>query len=268
MPVRALVEAGGIFGLEANAMRVAVARLLGEGLVERDDRGLYRLGAGARTIGLRVASWREPAQRMRAWGGGWVGAWLGGARGALDRGTQRRGMRALRILGFLPLGPGLHVRPDNLADGVAGARALLGGLGLDPATPVLSLRDLDATTASRARALWDVAALHRGARDARAALEKSERRLARLDPPDAMRESFLVGGRAIRQINHDPLLPAEIDAGEEREALVAAMRRYDRLGRAAWADFLREHGVPHARGAAEIRMADAADTLSAASGPV
>ena len=44
MPVGALVEAGELFGLAANAIRVAVARLLASGEIARDERGRYRLG--------------------------------------------------------------------------------------------------------------------------------------------------------------------------------------------------------------------------------
>jgi hypothetical protein len=53
-----------------------------------------------------------------------------------------------------------------------------------------------------------------------------------------MAESFRLGGAAIGQIVLDPLLPEPlIDAGE-LAALVAAMRRYDRLGRRVWAGWI------------------------------
>ena len=47
-PVRALVAAAGLFGIGENSLRVALARLLAAGMVERDARGQYRLGPGAR----------------------------------------------------------------------------------------------------------------------------------------------------------------------------------------------------------------------------
>ena len=43
MPVRALVEAGRCFGIGDNSLRVALARLLARGRVERNMRGRYRL---------------------------------------------------------------------------------------------------------------------------------------------------------------------------------------------------------------------------------
>ena len=53
-----------------------------------------------------------------------------------------------------------------------------------------------------------------------------------------MSESFRLGGEAIRLLVYDPLLPEPIVAPGERRALVEAMRRYDRLGRQAWAGWL------------------------------
>jgi phenylacetic acid degradation operon negative regulatory protein len=266
MPVRALVEAAGFFGIEANALRVALARLLAEGLVERDERGLYRLGDAAGAIERWTGGWRDPEARMRRWDGAWLAAFAGERAAAPARSARRRSERALRITGFRTLRTGLHLRPDNLAEDLPGVRASLAGLGLEPGTLVCRLDDLDAASDARARALWDVAALRRGARDATAALARSAKRLPKLAPRAAMAESFLVGGHAIRVLTLDPLLPEAIDPGDERRALVAAMQRYDRLGRAAWSEFLREHGVPHARGAADVRRVEAADALSAAGG--
>ncbi len=42
-PVRALLEAAELFGIRENSLRVALVRLRAGGLVERDERGCYRL---------------------------------------------------------------------------------------------------------------------------------------------------------------------------------------------------------------------------------
>ena len=44
----------------------------------------------------------------------------------------------------------------------------------------------------------------------------------------------MVGGKAIRTLALDPLLPAELLPGSEREDLVDALSLYDRLGRNYW----------------------------------
>jgi phenylacetic acid degradation operon negative regulatory protein len=243
MPVRALVEAGRILGLAENGLRVALARLVARGLVERDGPGRYRLAPGAQPISRRVGGWTSADQRTVRWDGGWIGAL---AQAAGSGRAQRRGdARALAFLGFAQLAAGLWIRPDNLRGGAAEARAALLELGLDRHVPVLRLSELDRETDARARSLWDAEAWLAEARQAREALERSAARLARLSPAAAMAETFLVGGRAIRQIALDPCLPEAIAPEHERRALVAAMREYDRAGRACWREFMRAHDAPH-----------------------
>lgn len=243
MPVRALVEAGALFGLAENGVRVALARLLARGLVERDDPGRYRLAASAAPVSRRVGGWSSADTRAQRWNGAWIGAWVGGLAKS-DRAARRRDARALAFLGFAELDSGLFVRPDNLR-GVADARAGLHELGLDPAARVFAMSELDAKTDARARRLWDGPALVREQREARSEIERSTARLPRLRREAAMVETFLVGGRAIRQIALDPCLPEAIAPEAERRALIAAMREYDRAGRARWSEFMQAHEAPH-----------------------
>lgn len=244
MPVRALVEAGALFGLAENGVRVALARLLARGLVERDEPGRYRLAASAQPVSRRVGGWSSSDARALRWSGDWIGAFVHALpRG--DRPARRRDARALAFLGFAELEPGLFVRPDNLRGGVSAVRGELYELGLDTDARVLVLGQLDEKSEARARRLWDGAALVRGQREAREELERSSARLPRLRGESAMVETFLVGGRAIRQIALDPCLPEAIAPESERRALVAAMREYDREGRARWSEFMSAHDAPH-----------------------
>jgi len=256
MPVRALVAAGDVFGLEENGVRVALARLLAAGLVERDERGQYRPGSRAEALQREVTSWRTVEDGLRRWQGDWAGVHVGALpRSARDRAARTR---ALRLVGFRELAPRLEIRPDNLAGGVEALRGRLRALGLEQSAIVFRLGALDRATEARARDLWDTTALRSAYREARAEIARSEKRLPTLPRHAAMTESFVLGGRVIRQIVLDPLLPEPIVPAGERQALVAAMRRYDRVGRACWADFLREFGVLHDRTPADLRLADGA----------
>jgi len=255
MPVRALVGAAARFGITENNLRVALARLLRSGRVERDERGRYRLGPAAQAVNRRIASWPRAEGRLRRWNGRWVGVLTD----RLPRGSRtacRRNQRALRLLGFRSLEPGLEIRPDNLAGGVASVRETLVGLGLDPAAPVVGLGDLDPEREARARACWDAEALVGALREARRAIEASAARLPSLSASEAMVESFERGGAALRTIILDPLLPDLLVPGDERRALVEAMKGYDRLGRAAWRGFLSEHGVVQLRAALDTSQTD------------
>jgi phenylacetic acid degradation operon negative regulatory protein len=257
MPVRALVEAGGLLGVAEGSVRVALTRLLAEGLVERDERGSYRLGAGAQAVSERVAGWRRLEERVRPWDGAWLAVLAAApaarrAAPASDGRAWKRGhARALRLLGFRELARGVALRPDNLAGGIEAVRAEGARLGLAPGAIVAELRGLDAVTDKRARGLWDAAALVAGYRRGVRALDTSRRRLAARAEAEAMVESFRLGGAWLRQLALDPLLPEPIVPAGERAALVEAMRRYDEAGRACWAPFLARHGVRHRRAPAD-----------------
>jgi len=250
MPVGVLVEAGGLFGLSDNNIRVSAARLLAAGQIARDERGRYRLGERAVPISRRVRSWRELDRRTRRWGGSWIGVEV--ARSGRRDGRARA--RALRLMGFATLREALWLRPDNLVGAVDAAHAELRSLGLPDADLVFAVSGFDPSAEQRARRLWNVEELRRSYRDLLAELEAGSARIAGLAAEEAMVESFLLGGRALRQLLRDPLLPEEICPGTERGQLLEAMRRYDRLGRLAWAELLQRWGVPYLRAPLDGRV--------------
>ena len=245
MPVAALVEAGDLFGIDENAVRVAVARLRASGYVERNDRGQYRLGPAAQAVNERVRSWRDLEARTGSWNRGWIGVLSGPMTGQAPRSERQERVRALGFLGFRSLARSLTVRPDNLRGGVRAVRDELTTLGLPAGDMIFELGGLDAVTEARARALWDVATLRRSYRKLLGEIERGMQRLPGLGPERAMVETFLIGGRAVRELTYDPLLPDALGPTTERCALIDALTRYDRHGRAAWAAFLERFGTPH-----------------------
>src|SRR4249920_3499024 len=72
LPIHRLIAIGELFGFTANALRVAVARLVADGLLESDERGSYRLGPMAAPVQAFVEDWRRGESRMRAWNGEWL----------------------------------------------------------------------------------------------------------------------------------------------------------------------------------------------------
>ena len=72
LPISRLVTIGSLFGFTANALRVAVARLVADGLLESDERGFYRLGSRAAAVQAHVEDWRKGEARMRTWKGEWL----------------------------------------------------------------------------------------------------------------------------------------------------------------------------------------------------
>jgi phenylacetic acid degradation operon negative regulatory protein len=231
------VKACTLFGISPNNARVALARLVSEGLIEPVGRGEYRLGQAGRALGVDVVAWREAERLTRPWDGGWIAVSQAGTARS-DRPALRRQERALALVGLRELDPGLFVRPDNFAAGIEGTRERLFALGLDAHTPVFVARDFDTRRESRARRLWSGAALARGYRDGVQKLQRSISRLASLSPEAAAREAFLLGDQAIRQLVFDPMLPEPLVDVEMRRAFAEALRDYDAAGLRAWRQFM------------------------------
>jgi phenylacetic acid degradation operon negative regulatory protein len=219
-PVSGLVFAGELFGISGGSTRVALTRQLAAGLVESPRRGVYRLAPRAHALRDQVGTWRHLERSVRTWDGGWVGVAT----------TQQS--RALRLLGLEVLEPGLALRPDNLRGGVAGVRERL--LALDVDAPVFRVSELDDARRERALSLWDVRRLEQGYAAMLARLAEVAAALPDMDDREAARASFIVGGDAIRLLIFDPLLPPPLVDVDLRNEVVAAMRRFDRQGRAAW----------------------------------
>ncbi|MFP6656090.1 MAG: PaaX family transcriptional regulator [Myxococcota bacterium] len=248
MPVRALVEAGGLLGIAENNIRVSLARLIASHRIERDQRGRYRLGHAVAAISRQLRNWRNLDARMRPWDGHWLVVHTP----RLGRGpARRRRERSLELLGFRELETGLSFRPDNLLGSVIDVRNELVGLTSGSVAEqsalgrVFRVRDLDAPSEQEVRSLWDTDSITAEVCEAALALRESEIRMKTLTNDEAMIESFLVGGRILRLLVQHPLLPAEILTPTPLTELISAMKHYDELGRRAWATFLARHDVPH-----------------------
>lgn len=231
------IAACALFGISDNNTRVTLARLVQEGLVEPAGRGLYQLGENWRRIATDVAGWRSVEARLVDWQGRWVVAVTSGLPRS-DRKILRTRQRALSMLGMRDLGHGLFIRPDNLVGGVEGVRARLVSLGLERKAAVFQAAEFDATRQKKAMSLWhidDLAALYR--RDT-ARLQDWAQQADALPLADAARDSFMLGDDAIRKIVFDPMLPAPLVDEGERHAFIAAMIRFDELGKRIWHRFL------------------------------
>lgn len=236
LPARLVVTACALFDISENNVRVALVRLSAAALVEPAGQSTYRLAAGATELAREVAGWRTALDRVRAWKSGYVAVHCG-ALGRTDRGELRRRARALSILGFAELERGFHVRPDNLKGGVEDARERLYGLGLEREANVFSAGSFEPALEARIRELWDGEALTLSYERTRTELERWLGRASSIAPDVAARESFLLGGRAIRQIVYDPWLPAPLVDVDERRRFVEATKQMDREGRRIWRRF-------------------------------
>ncbi|HET8730198.1 MAG TPA: PaaX family transcriptional regulator C-terminal domain-containing protein [Moraxellaceae bacterium] len=233
LTARDAVAGCALFGIRENSVRVALARLAANGLVEAAGRGSYRLGPNGTGLAADVALWPTAELRVREWAGGWVAVHVGHL-GRSDRSALRVRDRALAMVGMRELDRGLYLRPDNLFGGVSGVRDRLHALGLEGGAAVFLASELDAAREHRARAMWNGPALTRSYQHTRLRLDDWLTRSRELEPDVAARESFLLGNEAIRQVVFDPLLPSPLIERHERQAFVDAVIRFDRAGRDIW----------------------------------
>lgn len=230
---RDAVVAAALFGISENTVRVALARLSADSLLEGAGRGSYQLGPMAMELAGDVATWRTAEQRIRPWQGDYL-AVVSAALGRSDRGALRRRERALQLLGFRELEKGLHIRPNNIEASVEAVRQRLYSLGLEAQARLFVASDFDAVGDGQIRALWDGQALNASYRQLSQQLEAWLQRSLTLEPEVAARESFLLGGRAIRQVVRDPLLPEPMVDTAARHAFVDCVRRFDQAGQLIW----------------------------------
>jgi phenylacetic acid degradation operon negative regulatory protein len=233
-PVSTLVAVADLFGFTENALRVAVARLVADGLLESDERGSYRLGSAAAPVQAHVEDWRKGERRMRPWNGEWLSLMLGSK---VDRARRRASLSALARLGFREGHPGLWLRPDNLAQSFGETTERLRSLGLEDAAEPFRAREFGDALATRLRRLWPVRELAQGYERSLRDLQRSMDKLPVMPRQTALVQSFLLGGEAIRVLATDPLLPDDIAPSDKRRELSELMLRYDAIGRKVWRNF-------------------------------
>lgn len=238
--VRELIAACALFELPENNVRVALARAVAAGQLSTPRRGAYALSAQSRPLADEVGRWRSLEDQIVEWRGDWLAVHVG-ATGRSDRPALRARERAFGILGLAEFERGLHLRPDNLAGGVASLRERLAHLvpqGTELGT-VFVLGGLAAADAERAAALWDAAALDAHYRDTTARLSAWLEGARALPLERAARESFELGHAAIRSLVFDPLLPAPLVDAAARSRFIKTVARFDDAGKAVWQRFLK-----------------------------
>jgi hypothetical protein len=245
MPVRALVTAGEGFGIAGNSIRVALARLLAAGRIERDERGRYRLGAGAEAVRRHVVAWRRLAS----------GRVLGPARGWGSRPRACRPRHAQRAPGTRCASRPALLRPGSRSGRQPARRrvrrcARSWGPRSRAGQPVFELP----RPRRRDRGPHACSGTSRAARRLPPLPRRSSSERARLPPlgREAMAESFLLGGRVIRQLVLDPAAPrADRPGGRARGAgrpCATSTGSAARAGPRSWiATTFPICGRPHAR---------------------
>jgi len=235
-PIGRFINGGALFGIEAATTRVAVTRLMKDGLLESPSRGIYRPGPRSQALTRRVQQWREVADRVVPWNADWLVA-LTHHLGRTDRKQLRARERALALTGYQEAMPGFWVRPANLSRSLEDHRADLTGIGADDAIALIRVAEVAIPDGADWPGLWSSGDLSKSYGRAIKAMTGSLERLDKLSPEDAARETLLIGQAVIRTINFDPLLPPELGNQKDFLRMVDTMREYNRVGRRCWAAY-------------------------------
>ncbi len=227
------ISACRLFGLSENSVRVALARLSAEGLVEASERASYRLSSSALELAGDVATWRSAEQRVRPWLGNYIAVFSAGL-GRTNRTALRKRERALQLLGFRELHQGLHIRPDNIEHSIFAVRQRLYTLGLEREALVFIATDFENHCEAEIHALWHTEALNHNYHQLHEEMTDWLAHAEHLEPEVAARESFLLGSKAIKQVVFDPLLPEPFVDVAARHSFVEMTRHFDQVGHGIW----------------------------------
>jgi phenylacetic acid degradation operon negative regulatory protein len=234
---RRLLAAGEVFGFSPNRMRVALSRLVRDGLLANPQRGCYLLSGAGAAIREEIQRWRHLEDQLCSWQGDWCVLITESL--ATESSTRFRAQtRALRLRGMQRWRPGLWVRPRNLQGGLERLVEDIAALGMDSIAGSFVLEQADQYCEKELHSLWDTKAMRDNYSHSIALVERA---LARLDQPNqssVLVETLELGGDMIRTLLTDPLLPDSMLGCDARKKLIALVKQYDAAGRDRWGKFM------------------------------
>lgn len=236
LSIAEIIRAGRLFAIKENNIRVTMARLAQAQLVEAVDSAIYRLGPKAKKLGADVAAWEHADKRVMTWDSSWIAVTTGGLPRS-DRKILRARTRALTLLGFRELDAGLYIRPNNLSGGVKGIRARLFDLELEPEAAVFQASQFDKDRQKKSLALWADMQLESHYEKLSKQLSDWQKTRHTVDNETALREAYLLGDFAIRNVVFDPLLPAPLVDEKARQHFFDTVRQFNTEGRELWYAF-------------------------------
>jgi phenylacetic acid degradation operon negative regulatory protein len=224
---RNIMATGKLFGFNENAMRVSLSRLVSRDMVENISRGIYRLTENANPINDFIDLWRSGEHRRRPWPEP-LYCVLNLAR------PSKKDLWIIASMGFVSIAANLWARPDNLSAQYGQLADRMARLGLDEAAIVFTNVRLSARESTGCLNRYDIQTLASSYQKVLSQIEQSLETLDKLPVEDAMKQSFVLGGKAIQVLSKDPLLPDELMDSTIRTKLWQTMLQYDQVGREIW----------------------------------
>ncbi|MDG1206814.1 MAG: hypothetical protein P8N51_15705 [Pseudomonadales bacterium] len=229
-----ILATGKMFGISDNAIRVNLSRLTSKCVIDKLDRGHYRISQQSTPLNDFVEEWRLGEKRRKSWK---KNSWLCLV---MDSNLSVECRRNVGYLGFRKIQPGLWVRPDNLKLESADLLKRLRNLGIPSNVILLAASQFAEDNAEQWFGFFNIEQLDQQYADMNQRLHDSLAKLTNQTNDAAKKETFLLGGAAIQMLIKDPLIPEQIQAPAMREALWQTMLEYDKYGRDIWAAKLKD----------------------------
>jgi phenylacetic acid degradation operon negative regulatory protein len=236
LDITAAIQAGAVFDLSPNNIRVAINRLQSSGLIEPMTRGAYQLSIKGRVLRDEISLWRSAESLIQPWDGSWIAALT--TVNKSNRSILRNTNRAFALVGMQELHSGLYIRPNNIQQGTTTIKKKLLSLECDPNIILFNAENFDPPHAKNASQLWDTVQMEKSYLEQTQILNESMLNIKSMQLKDAARESYLLGDHAIKKIIFDPLLPSPLINIESRLQFRQTLIEYDKIGHQIWSTLL------------------------------
>ena len=233
-PVKKLIEVGDLFGFNANSIRVTLTRLKSSGLVELDVRGSYRLNWQYDPVRDWIDNWSKGEARVVEWDQQWLCI-------LPPSDLTAKGARSLEYaatrLGFKKLADRAWLRPNNLSMPTSKIIELLEAMSACSNLAISIVSEVHIVGEVHSiSSLWNGSKLEEKYRALTLRLNRSMKDLEDADEKQALRDSFLIGGDAIRRLALDPLLPEGMIDVEVREEFTRCTMSFISKFNGLWRD--------------------------------
>ncbi len=232
--------AADLLGISDNSLRVAVARLNQDQIIQSVERGIYQLIEKKFDTSFISLNKHPNMQTATAWDGKYILVYTG-ALGRVDRTALSKREKALRYYGFQELEQNVFIRPDNLQLGLNELKSAAVKFGLDQGARFFQVSEIDQHT--HVSALWDIHGLHQTYLNISQEIEQWFESHEYLSLAESAKTAFYLAKSAVFSLRADPLLPEEWLDAPARQKFELAVRRMEEQGQQLWQQYFQQQGV-------------------------
>ena len=227
LSIKRILTAAELLGISDNGIRVAVARLNQENVIQAVERGVYQLLEKKFDTSFISLNKHPDMQTATTWNGKYVLVYTG-ALGRVDRTALSKREKALRYYGFQELEQNVFIRPDNLTLNLSPLKTAVIQFGLDPDARFFQVSQLESET--EVRDLWDIEELHQTYHAVQHDINDWFENYQNLTLAEAAKSAFYLGKSALFSLRADPLLPAEWIDTDARQQFELTVRKIEKTG--------------------------------------